>query len=67
MNLYRARYEWPETSAYAGRTSWVSFTSLPHDALAWAAAYVKAFTGGYLLALREERPLTVARPQLSLL
>ena len=52
MNLYRARYEWPD-----GRKSWVTFSSMKHDALRWAADYVRCFVGGYLLGLEEIRPM----------
>ena len=50
MNFYRARYEWPD-----GRKSFVTFVSLRRYALAYAADYVRCFTGGYLLELVEER------------
>jgi hypothetical protein len=53
VNLYRARYEWP-----SGRQSWVTFAALPHDALRWASDYVRAFVGGELLSITEERTLS---------
>lgn len=61
MNLYRAAYAWPD-----GRRSWVTFTAPRSDALRYAADYVRCFTGGELLALREDRPLQRAPFQLTL-
>lgn len=49
MKMYRMRYEYPD-----GRRSLATFTAAPSDALAYAAAYVRAFVGGYLLAITEE-------------
>ena len=52
--LYRARYSWP-----SGRIAWITFASLPHDALRWSADYVRAFVGGELLSITEERSCAV--------
>ena len=52
MNLYLAYYEHAD-----GSPSRVTFASLPHDALRFVADYVRCFTGGYLLALVEDRGL----------
>ena len=52
MNLYRARYEWPD-----GRKSNITFASRRINALGFAADYVRIFVKGYLLELVEERAL----------
>ena len=62
MRLYRANYEWPD-----GRISWVTFASLPHDALRWAADYVRCFVRGELLSITEQHPCAIQRPQLKLI
>jgi hypothetical protein len=57
-SIYRARYTWPD-----GRASYVTFASVPHDALRWAGDYVRMFVQGELLSIDEQRPSVI---QLSL-
>ena len=65
MTLYRASYEYA-TGPRAGERSRLTFAAEPRDALRLAADLVRAYTGGYLLAVWEERRLVTERPQLRL-
>ena len=65
MNLYRCSYEYA-SGPRAGERSRLTFAAEPGDALRLASALVRAYTGGYLLAVWEERRLVVDRPQLRL-
>ena len=62
MIMYRIRYAWPD-----GRTAWATLTAPRSQILSRAAEYVRAFVGGELLSIQEERPLRDERPQLRLL
>jgi len=52
VNLYRIKYRWPN-----GQDSHVSLAALPSQILQRASDYVRAFTGGELLEIAEDRPL----------
>ena len=52
-HLYRAHYLHPN-----GRKSYVTFASLPRDALRWASDWCRYYVQGELLRISEDRALT---------
>lgn len=52
--MYRIRYAWPD-----GRTAHATLTAPSSQILSRAAEYVRAFVGGELLAIEEERAVHI--------
>lgn len=61
MNLYLVRYQWPD-----GRNSAVTLAAPASQILARSADYVRAFVGGELLSITEERAVVRVPQQLTL-
>ena len=52
--LYRAHYLHAD-----GRASYVTFASVPHDALRWASDWCRHYVQGELLSITEDRQCSI--------